>query len=158
MQREHECWQEYLTHARVLDVRLSAAGTTPIEDRLKSFTRTRCLAFGQYGEASPDVHALLVIAAEAMAKRRWRLLGARTQQEAYGFFISSLRRRMGVVTVRAMHRLGRLPFVGVPRAAVEARLRRGAPGLGGGAPVEHRHQAPDFYAYQGHLVHAQVAA
>ena len=37
----------------------SAPGTNPILDRLRSFGQTRGLAFGAYGEASPDVHALL---------------------------------------------------------------------------------------------------
>ena len=55
------------------------------------------------------------------------------------YIISRARRRLGVVAVQAMarHRLARAPFIGVPRAVVDARLqRRGqvgpAPPLGDG--------------------------
>jgi hypothetical protein len=34
------------------------------------------LAFGAYGEASPDVHALLTVAADGLAARQWRDMGA----------------------------------------------------------------------------------
>ena len=51
---------------------VSAPGTNPILDRLRSFGQTRGLAFGAYGEASPDVHALLTVAADGLAARQWR--------------------------------------------------------------------------------------
>ena len=46
------------------------------------------------------------------------------------YFISRSRRRLGVAAVQAMarHRLARVPFIGVPRAVVEARRRRGQAG------------------------------
>ena len=47
-----------------------------------------------YGEASPDVHALLTVAADGLAARQWRDMGARTQEEARSFIVSSLRRRL----------------------------------------------------------------
>ena len=52
----------YTHHAGRLDTADSPAGTTPTADRLGTFTRVRGLVFGQYGEASPDVHSLLTIA------------------------------------------------------------------------------------------------
>ena len=72
-------------------------GTTPIFHRVLSFGQTRGLAFGQYGEASPDVHALLtndVIAAGRMVEQLWHKLGARRAKEARSFIVASLRRRL----------------------------------------------------------------
>ena len=43
------------------------------------------------------------------------------------YIISRARRRVGVVAVQAMarHRIARVPYVGLPRAVVEQRMRRG---------------------------------
>ena len=105
----------------------SAPGINPILDRLRSFGQTRGLAFGAYGEASPDVHALLTVAADGLAARQWRDMGARTQEEARSFIVSSLRRRLGLVICHefARHRIRRVPYIGVPRAVVERRMQRG---------------------------------
>ena len=104
-ERAHRCAGEYLRAAREADRKYSAPGTNPILDRLRSFGQTRGLAFGAYGEASPD--------------------GARTQEEARSFIVSSLRRRLGLVICRefARHRIRRVPYIGVPRgpAVVERR-------------------------------------
>ena len=80
--RARHIWPAYLHHARVLDVGYSPAGTTPIEDRLRSYSPTRGLVFGAYAEASLDVHMLLVAAASARAGQVWRRWGARTESEA----------------------------------------------------------------------------
>ena len=50
-----------------------------------------------------------------------------------GLLISKARRRVGMAVVQAMarHRLSRVPFVGVPRAVVQARARRRQQGVGG---------------------------
>ena len=115
--------------ARPADRQYSAPGTNPILDRLRSFGQTRGLAFGAYGEASPDVHALLTVAADGLAARPAvaRRMGARTQEEARSFVVSSLRRRLGLVICRefARHRIRRVPYIGVPRAVVERRMQRG---------------------------------
>ena len=120
-ERAHRCAGEYLSAARAADRQYSAPGTNPILDRLRSFGQTRGLAFGAYGEASPDVHALLTVAADGLAARQWRDMGARTQEEARSFIVSSLRRRLGLVICRefARHRIRRVPYIGVPRAVVE---------------------------------------
>ena len=57
---------EYTAHARRLDEEAvrqgrQPPGSTPILDRLRTFTRVRGLAFGNYAEASPDVHSLISI-------------------------------------------------------------------------------------------------
>ena len=66
---------------------------------------------------------LLAITADGLAERRWRLMGARSMTEARAFFIARLQRSLSVVIAREMarHRLRRIPFIGVPRAAIRAR-------------------------------------
>ena len=139
-ERAHRCAGEYLSAARAADRQYSAPGTNPILDRLRSFGQTRGLAFGAYGEASPDVHALLTVAAD----------GARTQEEARSFIVSSLRRRLGLVICLefARHRIRRVPYIGVPRAVVERRMQRGQ--LIGGPQVRVPLYVPyaDFFQYQ----------
>jgi hypothetical protein len=162
--RAHRVITEYRQHAARLDRRYSpvdAQGvqTTPIADRLASFTAPRALVFGQYCEASTDVHALLDLAATASAQARWRLLGARNMQEARGYIITAYRRRLALASARefARHRLHRVPYVGVPRAAIaQHRVVHGAPGLGGGGPVAHQIRSTDFFAHQRQLFHARV--
>ena len=138
----------YASHARRLDRVHSPQGTTPILDRLRSFTRVRGLAFGQYGEVSDDVHALLSHAADGHASRHWREFGCRSPEEARSIFVALLRRRLGCFVVREMarHRLRRLPYVGATHAAVAARgTRNDVPGDGGGVRPD------DFYAYRALL-------
>ena len=114
---------EYERHANRLDSTLSPQGTTPILDRLRSFTPVRALVIGNYGESSRDVHTLIQIAAEALAVKSWRAAGARGVEEYRSFAVASLRRRLGCFAAReyARHRLRRLPYIGVPRAAMRSR-------------------------------------
>ena len=104
--------------------------TTPLMSLTtsRSFTRVRGLVCGNYGECPPDVHELLAITADGLAERRWRLMGARSMTEARAFFIARLRRSLSVVIAREMarHRLRRIPFIGIPRAAIRARQPLGA--------------------------------
>ena len=156
MGRAQKVNRDYLRAARNLDRRHSAAGTTPIEDRLKSFTEVRGLVFGAYGEASRDVHLLLGVCATEIAKKRWREMGARTLEEARGFIIGQLRRRIGLVATEAMasHRLNRVPWIGVPRQVVVN--RRTLAGAGGGARADRDGvvDAQDFFAHQQRLIAA----
>jgi hypothetical protein len=127
-ERAHRCAGEYLRAARGADRQYSAPGTKPILDRLRSFGQMCGLAFGAYyGEASPDVHALLTVAADGLATRQWRDMEARTQEEARSFIVSSLRQRLGLVICREFARqlTRRVPYIGVPRAVVERRMQRG---------------------------------
>ena len=50
-------------------------------------------------------------------------MGARSATEARAFFIARLRRSLSMVSAREMarHRLRRIPFIGVPRAAIRDR-------------------------------------
>ena len=77
------------------------------------------------------------------AQSTWRSSGARTQSEAYGYWLQAYRRDMGMTVVREMarHRLNRVPFVGVERRFVQERVR---------AHVVHGDQGRlgDFYAHQ----------
>ncbi len=149
-ERAHRVSGEYLTAARAADRAYSAAGTSPILDRLRSFGQTRGLVFGQYGEASSDVHALLSVAADGLAGRQWKDMGARTQEEARSFIMSSLRKRLGLVVCREMarHRIRRVPYIGVPRAVVERRMQRGQ--LVGGPQARVPLYVPyaDFFQFQ----------
>ena len=63
---------------------------------------------------------------ESAAAREWRQAGARTREEYRAHALATIRRRIGLVAVRAhaRHRLDRVPFIGVPRAAVRARMER----------------------------------
>ena len=46
--------------------------------------RAAAVVFGNYGEASRDVHTLIHVAAQRLATKHWRLLGARSQGRAVG--------------------------------------------------------------------------
>ena len=148
--REHDVFPGYVRHARALDAQYSPPGTTPIEDRLRSYTRTRGLVFGAYGEASADVHSLISTAADELAQQQWRLAGARTAAEMRSYVVSLLRRRVGLATVQAMarHRLAREPYIGLERAHVEARMRRGEP-----QGVPFAYPAPQFGQLPPAIVH-----
>lgn len=156
-------WSDYQRHACQLDRRFSPplpASQTystrpgqvagPILRHLRSFGRTRGLAFGAYGEASSDVHDLLSAAATQQAERVWREAGARSAAEMRALLIGRARRRMGMAAVQAFarHRLARVPYVGVSRAVVEMRAPRGGGVVGAGWV----HEAQEIYqataAYQ----------
>lgn len=156
--REHTVNPDYLRHARYLDGQFHAGAGSPgpVEQRLTSHTAVRGLVYGQYGEASADVHDLIRQAADALAEDQWRTLGARSQAELRGFLISRSRRRIGLAVVQAMarHRLARVPYIGVPRVAVAQRAQwRGA----AAAMAAHRRpqlDASDFYQFQqAHQAH-----
>ena len=74
-----------------------------------------------------------------------RVRGGRTADEMRAFLIAQMRRRMGLVAVQAMarHRLARIQYIGVPRAVVEGRRRRGDV-----QPVGRWFVDDDYFAYQ----------
>ena len=161
MEREHLVGPAYRRHAEQLDRAHSGppAGRTPIADRLASFTEVRALVFGNYAEMSDDCFSLLEVAATAMARKRWALMGARTMDEARGYIIQRLRQRMGIVCARefARYRIGRVAFCGVQRAALVQRMQRGMPGLGGGGARAHVWRADHFLADQAVAHRGDVA-
>ena len=86
-------------------------------------------------------------------RRRWRGMGARSEAEARGHFVSWIYRRLGCYVVRefARHRLRRVPAIGLTREQLRARARdglgrRGDAGAGAGAGL----RAADFFAFQAH--------
>lgn len=142
--RAHREWATYIGHACHLDT-LFHGPLTPVCDRLRSYGQLRCLVFGAYGEASPDVHHCIRAAARRHAEREWRLLGARAEEEAYACFVQRYRRDVGLAVVRehARLRLSRVPFIGVSHEVVAARgaqRRR--------QPARHAQDASVFYAFQ----------
>ena len=56
--------------------------------------------------------------------------------QPFSYWVGVCRRRVGVAVARAMarFRIRRSPFLGVPRAVLDERARRGALGLPTGAP------------------------
>ena len=158
-QRAHQVAGAYLSHARRLDDRLhagavavaAAAGQAAppradaVLDRLRALGPVRPLVFGQYGEASPDVHAVIGLAAGEAARGDWARMGARTESEARAFFLQSFRRRIGVGVVRefARHRLLRAPMVGASSDVLRAQAPRPQPA---GARRSHF----EFYAFQAY--------
>ena len=142
---------EYRRTAREKDQQYGPAGSTLIQDRVASFGACRAVVFGNYGEASRDVHTLIHVAAQRLATKHWRLLGARSQGEVHGFYVAQLRRRIGVTAVRefARHRLRRAAYVGVPRAVVEHMMQQEAMRVRlHGQPAAEPPYA-DFFAWAG---------
>ena len=72
------------------------------------------------------MHELISQAASELADQMWRESGARTASEMRAVLIGRMRRRMGMAAVQAMarHRLARVPYIGVPRAVIQARVWR----------------------------------
>ena len=124
----------YRAHARALDVEHHGGAPGPVLQRLQAFGTVRGLVFGAYSEASADVHDVLAVAATESARTRWEAAGARSIGEYRAYLISSYRRRVGLTVAQAFarHRLARVPYIGVPRSAVERvrELRERDQGLG----------------------------
>ncbi len=76
------------------------------------------------GEASPEVEALLSLAAATGARRHWQSMGSTDEAAACGTLAWLLRRRWGITALRenARLKLERLEFVG--RGAITAMARR----------------------------------
>ena len=134
-------------------VNLAMPNASPILDRLRSFTQVRGLVFGNYGEASPDVHALVELAARGIAAKRWRRDGARSEAEARSYWVGTCRRRIGVAVARAMarHRIRRTVFIGVPRAVLDDRVRRGVAAARAGVGGHTDADLFGFWAFQTHV-------
>lgn len=117
---------DYARHARAIDTEHGLGGA--VEARLRMLGDVAGLVVGQYAEGSPAVHALIAAIASAMAGRRWRLLGFRSEAEALSATTTIVRRRVGVAAARAYarHRISRVPYIGVPRAVIERQMARQA--------------------------------
>ena len=99
---------------------------------------------------------LLKLAGHALASRTWQRAGCRNEAEARSWWVASARRRVGcaVTCAFARYRLRRLPFVGVPRAVLDARVRRGQAGFRAGAAADGGHafdaELRGLYGFQVH--------
>ena len=121
--------QEYLSKARVADRRQGVleGEVGRVEAKLVSLGKVRGLVAGQFGEVSEDTHLLV----SAMATSRVRVAGPtrgrrghmRTEEGERAVAISSIRRRLGVMTVRcqASSLLGRLESLGPGGGAATGR-------------------------------------
>ena len=100
--------QEYVSKARQADqvyggVEVGTVG--PVENKLLSFDRVEGLVFGNFGEASEQVHRLVDI----MATNRVRVAGPqrgrrgvqRSEDGERSMVVSSIRRRLSIAAVRA---------------------------------------------------------
>jgi len=118
--------QEYAAKARRLDSEyggVSQDDTGPIAQKLSSCGRIWSLAFGAYGEASPDVHELVRVLAKTHASNHWVRLGSRDPDEAAAALSRALYRSWGLMAMRGQARLklAGLSHVGVGAAAACSR-------------------------------------
>ena len=139
---------DYVRHARSIDAEHNLGGAA--EARLRALGEVAGLVVGQYAEASAELHSLLDAIAAAMAARRWRRLGFRSEAECLSACTTLVRRRVGVAAVRAFarHRLARVPYVGLPRAVIVRHMRRQELARAGAA--RGHVSAVDLFAHQAY--------
>ena len=131
---------DYERHAERLDgvteVRQFNGGRIDVvRVRLQQLGPIRSLVWGAYAEASDDVHQLADVVAGEMARREWRVRGARSEAEARSYYVARLRRSWGIMVAREMarFRLRRVPFIGQPHDFRPGdRVPEVVPVLGGG--------------------------
>ena len=112
--------RDYRRHAARLDAQFQTGGA--VLALITTFGQTRGLVWGNYAEASDDVHQLRECAAAEAARQNWERMGCRTEAEARGYFAAQMRYRWGIAAARAFarHRVRRVCYVGAarrPRAA-----------------------------------------
>ena len=107
-------------------------GQGPCLKRLREFSPVLDLCFGAYGEGSPGVH-ILASPMAALRVKTLTLQGKDVRSNQLGLEISTIRRRLSIVVVRANHTLllGKIGQVGEGntmagrrRAATRAEQRR----------------------------------
>ena len=100
--------------------------TGPVLTALSGWDPVVGLVVGSYQGCSEALETLAREAAEAMARSEWRRMGARSEDEALGIFMHSVRRRWGSMMWRSWARVirGRLPAIGRQDGAI---LRHGPP-------------------------------
>ena len=92
--------------------------------KLASYSNIWGLAFGTYGEASPDVHELLLTLARSHAERHWVSMGSRDPQDAASALARSLYRSWGLMAVRSQARVKLANLCHVGGGSVAANARR----------------------------------
>ena len=100
--------------------------TGPVLTALGGWDPVVGLVVGSYQGCSEALETLAHEAAEAMARSGWKQMVARSEDEALGIFMHSVRRRWGSVMWRSWARVihGRLPAIGQQDGAI---LRHGPP-------------------------------
>ena len=73
----------------------------PVRRILNTFPQTTGLVFGAYGEVSEAVEQLVRDCSSKQASREWRGLGHRNKEEAAASLIACMRRRIGILGVKA---------------------------------------------------------
>ena len=122
--------QEYLNKAKAADRvhnQIPAGTVGPVERRLNQLGEVRGIVAGNFGEVSEHTHSLLA----ALATYRVRVTGVsrgrkghlRSEEAERAIAISSLRRRLGVLTNRCQtySLLGRLETLGPGSSAAAGR-------------------------------------
>ena len=89
-QRARQVPSEYRRTAREKDQQYGPAGSTLIQDRVASFGACRAVVFGNYGEASRDVHTLIHVVEQMMQQEamRVRLHGQPAAEPPYADFFA----------------------------------------------------------------------
>ena len=116
-EREHEVGVEYGRHARAIDERFFGQWSTTVQDHMARYGTVRGLVAGFYGEASSQVVWLARAAADAVATRQWRWMGARSADEVRSWAVARCLRRLGAAfaSAHARHLSRRIGLVGVTR-------------------------------------------
>ena len=156
---------QYGHHARAMDASLESPqpatgrpfhppGSNCVANKLAEYPPVRGLVFGNYSECCPAVLELVTVIGHALARKHWRLMGARDEKEARSYWVSRCRVRLGVAVGRAFARcrLTRAKLVGIPRAVLDARPGRGA--VAGQAAA----RTDDLNAFLAWQAHQSVAA
>jgi hypothetical protein len=78
-----------------------SGSTDAVQTVLRSYGTVRSLVWGQYGEASLDVHELFELVVDEATHHTWRLLGARCVGDARSYYATRLRRSWGILAVCA---------------------------------------------------------
>ena len=92
-------------HGTVLGMRggrlTPLTGPGPVQQLLMQFGLVRGCAFGPRAESSAAVQALIRLAAATRARHDYRGMGARSAAEAQSYFVTQLRRTIGIGVFRA---------------------------------------------------------
>ena len=142
--RARKVQSEYMTHARQMDARIAEVSNslpgTAVQSHLSLIGPVRAAIIGHYGECSQDIHHLVRAAAEALAAKQWRTMGARSEMEARSFFMDTLRKELSIKIWSAIgrHRLNRLDFIGISRADVQRMRDQNQQAFGMGGRVRGR--------------------
>jgi hypothetical protein len=104
-------------HANGTKVASTTVG--PVRALLRSYGPVKGFVYGDFGEASANVHATLKVIAESIALSHWKEMGARNSNDAASALSNRFYREWGIGNMRGRARalLAQLDAVGEPRHA-----------------------------------------